>query len=67
MAQLTTAKDAISATAKVSNPAPLGLAAFGLTTVVLSTKNSRFETSAAKAVLHSEQVNVAAVDSLRSP
>src|SRR5580692_895799 len=40
MAQLTTVKDAISATGKVSNPAPLGLAAFGVTTVVLSTINA---------------------------
>ncbi len=40
MAQLATAKDALSATGKVSNPAPLGLAAFGLTTVVLSTINA---------------------------
>jgi succinate-acetate transporter protein len=38
--QSTTAKDALSATGKVSNPAPLGLAAFGLTTVVLSTINA---------------------------
>src|SRR5690348_7161027 len=41
MAQLTTAaKDALSATGRVANPAPLGLAAFGLTTVVLSTINA---------------------------
>ena len=39
MAQLT-AKDALSVTGKVSNPAPLGLAAFGVTTVVLSTINA---------------------------
>jgi uncharacterized protein len=36
----TTAKDALSATGKVANPAPLGLAAFGVTTVVLSTINA---------------------------
>jgi uncharacterized protein len=36
----TTGKDALSATGKVANPAPLGLAAFGLTTVVLSTMNA---------------------------
>jgi uncharacterized protein len=40
MAQPTTPKDAISATGKVSNPAPLGLAAFGVTTVVLSSINA---------------------------
>jgi uncharacterized protein len=41
MTQLpTAAKDVLSATGKVSNPAPLGLAAFGLTTVVLSTINA---------------------------
>src|SRR2546427_6737458 len=36
----TTAKDALSAVGKVANPAPLGLAAFGVTTVVLSTINA---------------------------
>jgi succinate-acetate transporter protein len=40
VAQPTTAKDALSVTGKVSNPAPLGLAAFGVTTVVLSTINA---------------------------
>ena len=41
MAQLsTTGKDVQSATNKAANPAPLGLAAFGLTTVVLSTINA---------------------------
>jgi uncharacterized protein len=41
MAQLSTpTKDALAATSKVANPAPLGLAAFGLTTVALSTINA---------------------------
>lgn len=41
MAQLSTpTKDALAVTSKVANPAPLGLAAFGLTTVALSTINA---------------------------
>lgn len=41
MAQLAaTPKDLLSTTAKVANPAPLGLAAFGLTTVILSAMNA---------------------------